>query len=435
MKKGFTLIELLAVIIVLAVIALIATPIVLDVIDSAKLKAFEESAYGIIETVKLKNYDSMLENNDKTYIFPTDELVFQGERPKGGTVISVNGEIILAIHNGKYCATKKFGDEKVTVSENIENCDLKQYSLSGNISAIDTYLASETYDQTIKVKGKVQLIKNNNIIYETTSDENGNYSFDKVVEGEYLLLVSQNYKTKYGFKINLSENTVKDIEATLQYGDFNNDNIIDSYDESYIVGCYLAEIEKRPECIDYDINKDGYINAKDLTIIKNLFSKTTKIEMGEEKFSVSGKVTADRGLVLSENIESVIIENGKDKYEAILNENGTYLFENIPSGSYMIYINYFGLRYGVYEKFIILDSDTNIDIHFYYGDLDGNKIIDEQDMVSLEQAIKRFEENGINTITKRYDLNDDDVLDKKDVEILKSQIEKYQKMKSNNLCF
>ena len=36
MKKGFTLIELLAVIIVLAVIALIARPIVLNVVDSAK---------------------------------------------------------------------------------------------------------------------------------------------------------------------------------------------------------------------------------------------------------------------------------------------------------------------------------------------------------------------------------------------------------------
>ena len=90
MKRGFTLIELLAVIIILAVIALIATPIVLDVVDSAKIKAFEESTYGIIETVKLKNYDDMFvgNNTNKVYTFPNDELVFQGERPKGGEVIS-----------------------------------------------------------------------------------------------------------------------------------------------------------------------------------------------------------------------------------------------------------------------------------------------------------------------------------------------------------
>ena len=43
-KKGFTLIELLAVIIILAVIALIATPIVLNVIDNARKSANKDSA-------------------------------------------------------------------------------------------------------------------------------------------------------------------------------------------------------------------------------------------------------------------------------------------------------------------------------------------------------------------------------------------------------
>ena len=38
-KKGFTLIELLAVIIILAIVALIATPIILDVIEDARKSA------------------------------------------------------------------------------------------------------------------------------------------------------------------------------------------------------------------------------------------------------------------------------------------------------------------------------------------------------------------------------------------------------------
>ena len=37
-KKGFTLIELLAVIVILAVIALIATPIILNIIEKIKTK-------------------------------------------------------------------------------------------------------------------------------------------------------------------------------------------------------------------------------------------------------------------------------------------------------------------------------------------------------------------------------------------------------------
>ena len=38
-KKGFTLIELLAVIVILAIIALIATPIVLNIIEDTKQQA------------------------------------------------------------------------------------------------------------------------------------------------------------------------------------------------------------------------------------------------------------------------------------------------------------------------------------------------------------------------------------------------------------
>ena len=43
MKKGFTLIELLAVIVILAIIALIATPIILGIINDAREKANERS--------------------------------------------------------------------------------------------------------------------------------------------------------------------------------------------------------------------------------------------------------------------------------------------------------------------------------------------------------------------------------------------------------
>ncbi len=51
-KKGFTLIELLAVIVILAIIALIATPIILNVIEEAKKNASKSSAYGYIEAAE-----------------------------------------------------------------------------------------------------------------------------------------------------------------------------------------------------------------------------------------------------------------------------------------------------------------------------------------------------------------------------------------------
>ena len=50
-KKGFTLIELLAVIIILAVVALIATPIVLNVIDEARTSAAQSEANLVLKGI------------------------------------------------------------------------------------------------------------------------------------------------------------------------------------------------------------------------------------------------------------------------------------------------------------------------------------------------------------------------------------------------
>ena len=52
-NKGFTLIELLAVIVILAIIALIATPIVLGLIEDAREGASERSVEYILKNVEL----------------------------------------------------------------------------------------------------------------------------------------------------------------------------------------------------------------------------------------------------------------------------------------------------------------------------------------------------------------------------------------------
>ena len=69
MKKGFTLIELLAVIIILAIIALIATPIILNVIDDAKKSAGLSEANMIYSGIE--NYcsvEEMKEQIDSSYV-------------------------------------------------------------------------------------------------------------------------------------------------------------------------------------------------------------------------------------------------------------------------------------------------------------------------------------------------------------------------------
>ena len=67
-KKGFTLIELLAVIIILAIIALIATPIILNVIDDARKSA------GLSESEIIKTFDNIKGAwyNDRSDFFSYD---------------------------------------------------------------------------------------------------------------------------------------------------------------------------------------------------------------------------------------------------------------------------------------------------------------------------------------------------------------------------
>ena len=52
MKRGFTLIELLAVIIILAIVALIATPIILDVVEDARKSAAKSEASMILSGIQ-----------------------------------------------------------------------------------------------------------------------------------------------------------------------------------------------------------------------------------------------------------------------------------------------------------------------------------------------------------------------------------------------
>ena len=404
MKKGFTLIELLAVIIVLGVIALIATPIVLDVIDSAKLKAFEESAYGIIETVKLKNYDSMLENNDKTYIFPTDELVFQGERPKGGTVISVNGEIILAIHNGKYCATKKLGDEKVTITENISNCGLKYVNLNGTIN------------QTNPILAKVELIKNDKVIYETTSDESGNYVFDNIISDKYLILVSQPSKTKYGREINLTDdNTTNDMSVTLYSGDVDGNNIIDNADLDILTKCLK---DQSPECINSDINNDGVVNSQDMSILKSHFNKFSNILL-DDNVTIHGKIKS-----IGTSKPEVKLYNSN--IDIVLDDNNSFEI-TVPKGYYRLVIKK-GESSLDYQRFAMYKDNINIDVEIYMGDFDNNGVIDNADVVDFENVMDSIN-NGDYTYDDLYwyDLNENGKINSTDMSILLKNIGKKYK--------
>ena len=127
-KKGFTLIELLAVIVILAIIALIATPIVLNLINTARKGAFARSAEGVLKASKLYYTSSLVEEvNTTTQEFTCDnkeclsndgtKLDVDGNMGEGIVTITGDGKISFELGNGTYCAEKEEDDTKITVTK------------------------------------------------------------------------------------------------------------------------------------------------------------------------------------------------------------------------------------------------------------------------------------------------------------------------------
>ncbi len=98
-NKGFTLIELLAVIVILAIIALIATPIVLGLIEDAREGASERSVEYILKNVELaysaaylKDYTS--EGGTAAGVIPKISEVAQ-EFEMDGAKMEPDGKIVV----------------------------------------------------------------------------------------------------------------------------------------------------------------------------------------------------------------------------------------------------------------------------------------------------------------------------------------------------
>ena len=108
-KNGFTLIELLAVIVILAIIALIATPIILGIINDARVESQERSAELYLSAVDLAVVKrNMTEEFSPEECTITEGVVtctgyedplnveIDGETPVSGTIKFENNKVALA---------------------------------------------------------------------------------------------------------------------------------------------------------------------------------------------------------------------------------------------------------------------------------------------------------------------------------------------------
>ena len=123
-NKGFTLVELLAVIVILALIALIATPIILNVINDAKKQAAKDSAYGYMDAVEKYIVSSELEDKsiqDGRYSVEelNKKISVKGSTPDNGNIeiknssvksydIGIDGYVVRNGKVDKVSTTKSF---------------------------------------------------------------------------------------------------------------------------------------------------------------------------------------------------------------------------------------------------------------------------------------------------------------------------------------
>ena len=140
-KKGFTLIELLAVIVVLAVIALIATPIVLNLVKTAKIGSAEQSVTGYVKAIENTIIKDMLDDkniSDGTYKYDSLKVDVSGKTPTNGYYILEKNTIKNAI----FCVDGYTIEYKNGQSKKISDTCEELYQVYENGTAI--YFNPET---------------------------------------------------------------------------------------------------------------------------------------------------------------------------------------------------------------------------------------------------------------------------------------------------
>ena len=117
-KNGFTLIELLVVVILLALIAVMVTPIVYSSIEKAQKESFVSSVNGLLRAVNVEREYGVAQTYTVKDGKVTPTLSVKGKIEGEGTItVTEEGEITISITNGKYCAQKGKNDKKIIVED------------------------------------------------------------------------------------------------------------------------------------------------------------------------------------------------------------------------------------------------------------------------------------------------------------------------------
>lgn len=236
-QKGFTLIELLAVIVILAIIALIATPMVLNTIDNARKGAAKSSALAYVNAIEQYMISSMLDSSkpqlqagvryqlsSTSYevasiavpeeVFINDLIELKGDKPESGYVIVTKEGTVDTIEmvmnnypitcSGSSCEVVEEGEYEAYQVGDAVTIDGIGYHVTKSSSTINEY---------------VTLLRDESI-GDFVFDENGGTDFETSTIKSYL---DTTYKATFGDKVNYVK------EVTLP--DFGNYSVAEDADQ------------------------------------------------------------------------------------------------------------------------------------------------------------------------------------------------------------
>ena len=346
-KNAFTLIELLAVIVILAIIALIATPIVLNIIEdtkeSAQLRSAEFYLDAVEQAIMRKNMNkpgtfkpTECEINDEGNLDCDGEEVLvevRGEVPIGGTIKFTNGVISWVQ------LELKEGTIKMDENNNLEFSLSTQKYVIGEEITFDPGDGERTWNVIGEDETTVRLLLSENLVATFVWDDSGtnkngpvaamrelyektktwinaepvNYKYDdKKVGSEYgyISFVSTNGEATVTGEINTQIST---IEEPLRARMLTIDEVFE------IASKTNGNLKKE--------NLEGYIN-KNLSSINTILG-ITATDVGEvvDKFLEQRFQFESKYVQLYYTVKSMILKSEIDKGYNVLFPK--YLYQNL----------------------------------------------------------------------------------------------------------
>ena len=278
-NKGFTLIELLAVIVILATIALIATPIIINIINDARNNSELRSVENVVKYASTFYADAELKSQNlvNKNIFNIVFKNFNGNKPDSGVIyINSKGEVAAALKYGDNCYMKNYSDGNISKSDK-ETCALDfDYIMEAASGQTEE---NEFFNTGLKRKEieKIVMLDSNAVPNDVlgSSDlsekENGSimsYWYDEDENGLYELYIGQNG----GVKANSESHHLFTLLINLKEIDLSN------LDTSNVTNM-AAMFQRCANLTSLDLNKWDTSNLKNISYMFNSCSGLTTLNI------------------------------------------------------------------------------------------------------------------------------------------------------------